>query len=44
MEHSSSQQTLDLAARVRAGDVAAFEAPFRAHYGPLCGFAACYVG
>ena len=32
-----------VAARVRAGDASAFEALFRAHYGPLCGFATRYV-
>jgi RNA polymerase sigma-70 factor (ECF subfamily) len=44
VEHSSPQQALDLVARVRAGDASAFETLFRAHYGPLCGFAERYVG
>jgi len=33
----------DLVDRIRAGDGGAFEALFRAHYGPLCGFATRYV-
>ena len=44
METPAHQHALDLVARVRAGDAAAFEALFRAHYGPLCGFAERYVG
>ena len=34
----------DLVARIRAGDEAAFEAMFRAYYGPLCRYVAAYLG
>jgi RNA polymerase sigma-70 factor (ECF subfamily) len=34
----------DVVARVRAGDVRAFEALFRAYYGGLCSFALRYTG
>src|SRR6185436_4165874 len=34
----------DVVARVRTGDVRAFESLFRAYYGPLCSFAHRYTG
>src|SRR6266496_5085482 len=34
----------ELGARIRAGDEAAFEAMFRAYYGPLCRYVAAYLG
>jgi RNA polymerase sigma-70 factor, ECF subfamily len=43
VEPSDRDPPATLAARVRAGDAAAFEALFRAHYGALCGFAERYV-
>ena len=43
MEPTDRDPSIDLAARVRAGDAGAFEALFRAHYGALCGFAERYV-
>ena len=36
-------QDRDLLARLRSGDHGAFEAIFRAHYGPVCNFALGYV-
>ena len=44
MEIPAHHHALDLVARIGGGDAAAFEALFRGHYGPLCGFAERYVG
>ena len=44
-ERSASHESRhDLAARIRAGDEAAFEAMFRAYYDPLCRSVAAYLG
>lgn len=43
VESSTSDRTPDVVAGVRAGDAAAFESLFRAHYAALCGFAERYT-